>query len=58
MTCLGQDVLSDGGGLGFRSLHDFNQALFGKYIWNFVNNPASLVAKVYKAKYFQECNIL
>lgn len=46
------------GGLGFRSLHGFNLALLGKHVWKFVSNPTSLVARVYKAKYFQDCSIL
>lgn len=45
-------------GLDFRSLHDFNLALLGKHVWNFLHNPSSLVARVYKAKYFQENSIL
>lgn len=40
------------GGVGFRDLHGFNLALLGKHVWNFVNNPQSLVARIYKARYF------
>lgn len=32
--------------------------MIGKHIWNFINNPTSLVARLYKAKYYHECNIL
>ncbi|KAL8132750.1 hypothetical protein AgCh_008290 [Apium graveolens] len=46
------------GGLGFRSLHGFNLALLGKHIWKFSYHPSSLVARIFKAKYFPSCNIL
>lgn len=46
------------GGLGFRSLHGFNLAPLGKHIWNFLHNPSSLVARIYKAKYFRDNSIL
>lgn len=38
------------GGLGIHDLHGFNLALLGKHVSNFVNNPQSLVARVYKAR--------
>ncbi|XP_031125428.1 uncharacterized protein LOC116027784 [Ipomoea triloba] len=40
------------GGLGFKELRAFNLALLGKQGWRFLTNPASLVAGVYKARYF------
>lgn len=40
------------GGLGFRYLRDFNLAMLGKQGWRLVTNPNSLVARVYKAKYY------
>lgn len=40
------------GGLGFRDLYGFNLALLGKHCWNFLSNPNSLVARVFKARYF------
>ncbi|XP_043817796.1 uncharacterized protein LOC110626663 [Manihot esculenta] len=40
------------GGLGFKSLHDFNLAMLGKQGWNIINRPHSLVARVLKARYF------
>lgn len=46
------------GGLGFRSLHGFNLALLGKHVWNFLSNQHSLVARIFKARYFSECHIL
>lgn len=46
------------GGLGFRSLHGFNMVLLGRHIWKFIHQPSSLVARIFKAKYFTKCNIL
>lgn len=46
------------GGLGFRSLVDFNMALLGKHCWSIINNPQSLVARVFKARYFHEAHLL
>lgn len=46
------------GGLGFRSLHGFNMALIGKHIWNFIRHPSSLVARIFKARYFHDSSIL
>lgn len=45
------------GGLAFRELHGFNLAHLGKQCWNFLNNPRSLVARVFKAKYFPESSL-
>ncbi|XP_074352652.1 uncharacterized protein LOC141691795 [Apium graveolens] len=45
------------GGLGFRCLYSYNMALLGKHIWNFLNNPESLVARIFKARYFPDKHI-
>lgn len=46
------------GGLGFRNLYDFNIALLGKHVWNFICNPNSLVARVFKRRYFPNSHVL
>lgn len=48
----------DRGGLGFRSMHGFNLALMGKHVWNFLSNRNSLVARIFKARYYPDCHIL
>ncbi|XP_045831384.1 uncharacterized protein LOC123922735 [Trifolium pratense] len=40
------------GGLGFRNLGAFNEALLAKQGWRLITNPNSLVAQVLKAKYY------
>ena len=40
------------GGLGFRDLTSFNQALLAKQAWRLVQNPSALVSKVFRAKYY------
>ena len=46
------------GGIGFRDMHLFNQALLAKQAWRLVVNPESLCAKVIKAKYYPQGHIL
>lgn len=45
-------------GLGFRDLYGFNIALLGKHCWHFMNNPTSLVSRLFKAKYFPTTHVL
>ncbi|KAK2394877.1 hypothetical protein QL285_056661 [Trifolium repens] len=40
------------GGMGFRDLHAFNMEMIAKQGWNIMTKPHTLVAKLYKARYF------
>jgi hypothetical protein len=40
------------GGLGFRHFRMFNMAMVAKQGWHFITNPNSLVARIFKARYF------
>ena len=46
------------GGMGFRNLHVFNVPLLGKQGWGLMTQSDTLVAKLFKAKYFPKCNFL
>lgn len=46
------------GGMGFRRFGIFNQALVAKQVWRMMVHPDSLVAQVFKARYFRSSNIL
>ncbi|KAG2568194.1 hypothetical protein PVAP13_7NG300424, partial [Panicum virgatum] len=45
------------GGLGFRDLKLFNQALLGRQAWRLVDRPQSLCARVLRAKYYPTGNL-
>ena len=45
-------------GLGFKKLHQFNIAMLGKQGWHFLTNPNSLVARLFKARYFPNTSFL
>jgi hypothetical protein len=46
------------GGLGFRDLVLFNQALLAKQGWTLIQNPFSLVANIFKYKYYPSSSFL
>uniref|UniRef100_A0A2N9H9Z1 Reverse transcriptase domain-containing protein n=2 Tax=Fagus sylvatica TaxID=28930 RepID=A0A2N9H9Z1_FAGSY len=46
------------GGMGFRDIQLFNQALLARQGWRLLHNPHSLIHKLFKAKYFPHCNFL
>ena len=40
------------GGMGFRNLQAFNLAMLAKQGWRLISNPNSLVAQIYRARYY------
>jgi len=38
--------------MGFKDLSAFNLAMLGKQGWKFITEPDSLVARIFKARYF------
>jgi hypothetical protein len=45
------------GGMGFCDLRAFNLAMIAAQEWNIMTKPHTLVAKIYKAKYFPNSSL-
>ena len=48
--CQGKDF----GGLGFKEIKKFNEALLAKQVWRMLKNLESLCHRVFKARFFSE----
>ena len=46
------------GGMGFRKFHEFNLAMLGKQGWRLLQKPSSLVAQIFKARYYHSSSFL
>ena len=46
------------GGLGFRDIHAFNLAMLAKQGWRLAQNPESPCARILKAKYYPNGDVL
>jgi hypothetical protein len=46
------------GGMGFRDLHCFNQAMLAKQCWRLLSDPDSLCAQVLRAKYYPDGDLV
>jgi hypothetical protein len=58
MSWEGMSFLKSSGGLGFRDLVLFNQAFLAKQGWRRIQNPSSLVANIFKYKYYTSSSFL
>lgn len=51
-------MMKSKGGMGFRKLENFNRVMLAKQGWKILKDPQSLVARVYKEKYFKNSQLL
>ena len=48
----------ENGGIGFKEIEKFNEALLAKQVWRMMHNSDSLFYKVFKARFFPDYSIL
>ncbi|CAG7885839.1 unnamed protein product [Brassica rapa] len=46
------------GGLGFNDITDFNTAMLGKQLWRLIEKPDTLLARVFKGRYYRNASPL
>ena len=46
------------GGMGFKEIEKFNDALLAKQVWRLINNPTLPCYRVFKERFFSDCSIL
>lgn len=44
------------GGIEFKNLRAFNYAMLGKQAWKFMTTSGNLITRLFKAKYFPNCD--
>jgi hypothetical protein len=44
--------------MGFKNLQAFNLTLLGKQAWNLVTKPESQITKLFKERYFPNCDFV
>jgi hypothetical protein len=58
MSCENMGFPKNQGDMGFRDLGCFNKALPAKQLWRLLQHPNSLVARIYKAKYYPHHHVM